>query len=57
MTQKIETDINFYKKAAEFALKEALKSDKKELTKSDKERLKSAIQNFFDSYDDYVGKE
>ena len=56
MTIKYETDITLYKKAAEYALKEALKSDKKTLDKSDKERLDWAMKNFFEQYDRYVSK-
>jgi hypothetical protein len=53
MTKKFD-DIELYKKAAEFALKQALKNDKKELSKDDKERLKEAIQSFFNQYDKYL---
>ena len=56
MTIKYETDMTLYKKAAEYALKEALKSDKKTLNKSDKERLDWAMKNFFEQYDRYISK-
>jgi hypothetical protein len=56
MTKKIEIDSAYFKKAADFALKAALKADKKELAKTDKERLDGAIRNFFDSYDAYIKK-
>lgn len=56
MTKRVETDIELYKKAAEYALKEALESDKKklELSHDDKTRLEQAIKNFFDQYDQYL---
>ena len=53
MTKRINTD-ELYKKAAEYALKQALKSDKKELSQDDKARLDRAIQNFFKQYDKYL---
>ncbi len=54
MTKKVETNTELYKKAAEYALKQALKSDQKKLSQNDKERLDKAIQNFFNQYDKYL---
>lgn len=53
MTKRIETE-NLNKKATEYALKVAIKSDKKVKSAGDKARFDHAFKTFFESYDAYM---